>query len=63
MDRKKMRKIVREIVKYEKMSHSTDEAKVSMAQSKLMEIYDDPEVFLCIDKIDDLVQEALSNNS
>jgi hypothetical protein len=26
-----------------------------------MEIYDDPEVFTCIDKIDDLVQEALHN--
>jgi 2-phospho-L-lactate guanylyltransferase (CobY/MobA/RfbA family) len=61
MDRKKMRKIVREIVKYEKMSHSTDKAKVATAQSKLMEIYDDPEVFTCIDKIDDLVQEALHN--
>lgn len=63
MDRKKMRKIVREIVKYEKMSHSTDSAKVEMAQAKLMEIYDDPEVFICIDKIDDLVQEALHSNS
>lgn len=59
MDRKKIREVVRNIVKYEKMSHSTDEQKVLLAQTKLMEIYDDPEVFLCIDKIDDLVQEAL----
>lgn len=62
MDRKKMRKIVREIVKYEKLSHSTDESKVALAQTKLMEIYDDPEVFMCIDKIDDLVQEALQDS-
>jgi hypothetical protein len=27
-----------------------------------MEIYDDPEVFMCIDKIDDLVQEALQDS-
>ena len=62
MDRKKMRKIVKEIVKYERLSRSTDESKVVKAQAKLMEIYDDPEVFMCIDKIDDLVQEALRDS-
>ena len=62
MDRKKMRKIVKEIVKYERLSRSTDESKVAKAQAKLMEIYYDPEVFMCIDKIDDLVQEALQDS-
>lgn len=62
MDRKKLRKIVREIVKCEQLSRTDDSKKIAEAQSRLMEIYDDPEVFECMDKIDELVQKALEQS-
>jgi predicted nuclease of restriction endonuclease-like (RecB) superfamily len=59
MERKKMRELAREIAKLERMTKSEDQQKVLKAQARLMEIFDDPEVFQNIDRLDDMVQSIL----
>jgi uncharacterized protein YigA (DUF484 family) len=62
MERKKMRELAREIAKLERMTNSEDQQKVLKAQARLMEIFDDPEVFQNIDRLDDLVKNILEKS-
>ena len=62
MDRKQIREIAKEIAKLERKCQSDDPIKVQKAQSRLMEIFDQPEVFENIDRIDDMVQSFLEKS-